>query len=289
MLKLALATCSTQPDLFAGEQLLPDALRALACDVDIRVWDGAAVDWQAYDAVLIRCTWDYYEKFEVFLAWLDFLECHHIKVINDIATLRWNLNKQYLFELTQKGLPLIPTQLLRPDDQRSLSELIDFMAHDEIILKPVQSAGAWRTLRVNRDNAVALAADFELWRKEQNFLLQPFMSEVIDSGEWSLIFFNGEFSHAVIKHAKQGDFRVQSDHGGTVQAIIAPMLMRQQAQAILFSLPKLPCYARVDGILRDKQFLLMELELVEPELFLEIEADAPARLAAAIIRHCAIF
>lgn len=148
------------------------------------------------------------------------------------------------------------------------------MQSAEIVIKPVQSAGAWRTLRIDQAN---------LAQAEQDFLVQPFMPEIVTAGEWSLIFFDGQFSHALVKHAKHGDFRVQSDHGDTVLAADAPAHVCAQVLKKLKFLPRMPYYARADGILRGDEFLLMELELLKPELFLELEAKAAPRFAAAIV------
>ena len=281
--RIALVSSKDYPELFKGEKLLLPALRDLGHEVDVCIWDAPEVVWQSYDAVVIRCPWDYYEKLPQFLAWLDALSVCKVKVINDIETLRWNLNKSYLFELSQAGLPVIPTQLVATSDQRSLQQIFDAMQSEEIVIKPVQSAGAWRTLRLNLDNLADAELSFNDWRHEQDFLVQAFMPEIVAAGEWSLVYFDGEFSHAVMKRAKEGDFRVQSNHGGTVLKADAPDNICAQALKILQFLPCMPCYARVDGVVRDNGFLLMELELLEPELFLEIEVQAAHRFAMAIL------
>ncbi len=281
--RIALVSSQDYPALFKGEKLLLPALRDLGHEVDVCIWDAPDVLWQHYDAVVIRCPWDYYEKLPQFLAWLDQLAACKVKVINDIETLRWNLNKSYLFELSQAGLPVIPTQLVARSDQRTLGQIFEAMQSAEIVIKPVQSAGAWRTLRLNLDNLDDAKLSFDGWRREQDFLVQAFMPEIVAAGEWSLVYFDGEFSHAVMKRAKEGDFRVQSNHGGTVLMADAPENICTQALQILQFLPRMPCYARVDGVVRDGQFLLMELELLEPELFLEIETPAAHRFAKAIL------
>jgi glutathione synthase/RimK-type ligase-like ATP-grasp enzyme len=281
--RIALVSSQDYPELFKGEKLLLPALRELGHEVDVCIWDAPEVVWQSYDAVVIRCPWDYYEKLPQFLAWLDALSVCKVTVINDIETLRWNLNKSYLFELSQAGLPVIPTQLVATSDQRSLQQIFDAMQSEEIVIKPVQSAGAWRTLRLNLDNLADAELSFNEWRREQDFLVQAFMPEIVAAGEWSLVYFDGEFSHAVMKRAKDGDFRVQSNHGGTLLKAEAPENICAQALKILQFLPRMPCYARVDGVVRDGAFLLMELELLEPELFLEIEAQAAHRFAMAIL------
>ena len=111
------------------------------------------------------------------------------------------------------------------------------------------------------------------------------MPEIVAAGEWSLVYFDGKFSHALIKRAKPGDFRVQSGHGGTVLKTVAPENVLTQALKILKFLPRMPCYARVDGIVRNGAFLLMELELLEPQLFLDVEAQAASRFSEAILNH----
>jgi len=285
---IALVTSAELPDLFGGEKLLPPALEKLGMRVSICVWDAADLDWTQFDAIVIRCPWDYHEKLPAFLAWLQHLQQLQLKVVNDVETLRWNLNKNYLFELQRAGLPLIPSICLKPDDRRSFDELLDAMKSDEIVVKPVQSAGAWRTLRVQKTQSRLYENEFEQWRLEQDFLVQPFMPEIVAQGEYSLIFFDGEYSHALIKRAKAGDFRVQSDHGGSVEAIHASSELIAQNANILHALPNMPCYARVDGIIRDGQFLLMELELLEPELFLELAPHAASRLAQAIIKRISV-
>jgi glutathione synthase/RimK-type ligase-like ATP-grasp enzyme len=283
--RIALASSQDLPDLIEGEKLLLPALRESGHQVDVCIWDAPEVVWKNYDGVIIRCPWDYYEKLPQFSAWINALETENVHVINDIETLRWNINKSYLFELSQAGLPVIPTELVNSSDRRSLREIFDTTQSEEIVIKPVQSAGAWRTLRINFANLADTEPSFSAWREEQDFLVQPFMPEIVRAGEWSLVFFDGQFSHALVKRAKDGDFRVQSDHGGTVLKADAPASICKQALRILQFLPRMPTYARVDGIVRGDDFLLMELELLEPRLFLEIETLAAHRFATAILAN----
>ena len=283
--RIALVTSKDFPELTSGENLLPHALCDQGHEVDMCIWDAKDAVWQNYDAVVIRCPWDYHKKISQFLAWLDLLATCQINVINDIETLRWNLNKSYLFELLQAGLPVIPTQLLALSDQRTLHEIFKAMHSKEIVIKPVQSAGAWRTLRINSNNLVDAELNFSTWRREQDFLVQAFMPEVVIDGEWSLIYFDGQLSHALVKRANKGDFRVQSEHGGTASKADAPKKMCTTALEILKFLTRMPCYARVDGVVRNGAFLLMELELVEPQLFLDFEDHAAHRFAQTIISH----
>lgn len=280
--QIAIATCAELPDLFGGEKLLIPELERAGYRVSVEIWDNPEVDWDSFDVVLIRCTWDYHEKLEAFVAWLEHLKQSTCLVLNSLESLMWNLDKRYLFALQSKGINIIPGFCVEIVDQRPLTEIMDALDADEIVVKPVQSAGAWRTLRIHRNHLHEQASLFEQWRHELPFMAQKFMPEIVAEGEWSLVFFNGEYSHALLKRAKPGDFRVQSDHGGRVEAALATQEMREQACRVLEALPMTPCYARVDGVWRDDQFYLMELELLEPELFLEIDAQAPQRFSLAI-------
>ncbi|WMW81418.1 hypothetical protein RF679_03835 [Undibacterium cyanobacteriorum] len=280
--RIAIATCAELPSLFGGEKLLIPELERLGHHVSVEIWDDPEVEWAHFDVVLIRCTWDYHEKLDAFMSWLEHLKQSTCLVLNSLESLMWNLDKRYLFELQSKDVNIIPGFCLEAADQRSLTELMDAINADEVVVKPVQSAGAWRTLRIRKNQLHEQASAFEQWRHEQAFMVQKFMPEIVAEGEWSLVFFNGEYSHSLLKRAKPGDFRVQSDHGGRVEAAFATQEMRQQACRVLEALPTTPCYARVDGVWRDGQFYLMELELLEPELFLEIDAQAPRRFSVAI-------
>ncbi|MBI3713066.1 MAG: hypothetical protein HY253_08920 [Burkholderiales bacterium] len=282
--RIALLTSADHPQLTLGEVLLPPALQALGAQVQICVWDDPTIHWREFDAVVVRCPWDYYKKLPAFLRLLDHLEELAVAVLNDVDTLRWNLNKNYLFELEQKGCAVIPGLRITPDDERSLSQLMQALGCEEAVIKPVQSAGAWRTLRLQADQLEAAEQQFAQWRGEQDFLLQAFMPEIVNEGEWSLVFFNGVYSHGLLKRAKAGDFRVQSDHGGSVQAMDIPVAIREQAAAMLQLLTHMPCYARVDGVIRNGQLILMDLELLEPELFLELDKEAAPRFASAILQ-----
>ena len=283
--RIALLTSADHPQLTLGEVLLPPALQAFGMQVQICVWDDPTIQWKEFDAVVVRCPWDYYKKLPAFLSLLDHLEQLAVPVLNDVETLRWNLNKNYLFELEQQGCAVIPSLRITPEDGRSLSQLMHTLGCDEAVIKPVQSAGAWRTLRLRADQLDEAEQQFTEWRGEQDFLLQAFMPEIVSEGEWSLVFFNGVYSHGLLKRAKAGDFRVQSDHGGSVHAMDIPIAIQEQAAGMLQVLKRMPCYARVDGVIRDGQLILMELELLEPELFLELHKDAPARFASAIVHR----
>jgi glutathione synthase/RimK-type ligase-like ATP-grasp enzyme len=150
----------------------------------------------------------------------------------------------------------------------------------QLVLKPTVSATAWLTWRVSRDARV-LPEGFSDALAQHDFIVQPFVEEIV-AGEWSLVFFGGTFSHAVIKRPREGDFRVQDDFGGRAELVRAPGTLVSTAACVLACAPGSSIYARVDGVETSAGFVLLELELVEPHLFLALAPGAPARFADAL-------
>lgn len=227
---------------------------------------------------MIRSTWYYWAKYKEFLKWIDHLQTLSIPVWNPPSLLRWNSNKQYLQELEKKGIPIVPTHWLKtPDKQFSLP-------WTEAVVKPVISGGAHLTFRVNPSNWPSQETQKNLDEilKFGPIMAQPFLPEILEEGEYSLLFYGGKYSHAVIKKGPQGEFRVQRLFGGTVQAIAAPKEAIAFAEKVL-SLIDLPLlYARVDLIQQKERFLLMELEIIEPNLFFLHDPEAGNRFADAL-------
>ena len=246
---IALVTWRGLPELAADDRLLRDALVRSGADARAVVWDDPDVDWRAFDAIVIRSTWDYHKRVDEFRAWIDSMD--GLPLWNPPAVLRRNLHKSYLLELQAQGVNIVPT-LLVPRGQG-------------FIVKPAVSATAFRTERHETDCDV---------------LVQPFVPEIVDDGELSFVFFAGRFSHAVRKRVASGEFRVQSDFGGTAERFDAPPELIEQAGEITNMLGEQWLYARVDCVVRDGRLMLMELEATEPSLFLD-EAAAE-RFADAI-------
>lgn len=278
---LTLVTCAAHPRGHPEDAPLRAALAERGAEVEVRRWDDPAVAWGETVAVL-RTPWDYVTRLSAFCAWLDRLHEAGGRVHNPLPTLRWNLHKGYLIELAEAGVEVTPTRLLRQGEAVDLDALRAETGWGELVVKPAISAGAHGTYRAHPDDpqvparvAASLAAG--------DTLVQPFLPEVL-GGELSLIFFAGAFSHAVLKVPTPGDYRVQSDFGGAVlplKAVAPPVLAA--AEAALAAAPVAWSYARVDGVLLAGRFVLMELELLEPELFLTQHPDAPARFAQALL------
>lgn len=272
--------CFLSMDDLAGyvsdDELAVPHLAELGIRTDTLSW-RTAVAWSEFDAVIIRTPWDYQKYPQEFLAALEDIESR-TTLHNPLNIVRWNLDKTYLRDLAEKGVRIVPTLWHQRYDAASFEGWLDDLATDEVIIKPTVSATAAYTYRLREFDA-SLIPVFA----EREFLVQPFVSSILDEGEYSLFYFNGEYSHAIVKRPKPADFRVQEEHGGIITEIVADDAMRAAAADVLTHVDEDLLYARVDLVRdTDGRFALMELELIEPSLYLRMNADAPRRFAAAI-------
>ena len=289
-LRIALATYAAVPALQPDDELLATALRQAGADPEPVAWNDPAARWDAYDAVVLRSTWDYFLVPDAFRAWLDAREAQGPTVINPPAAVRWNLDKRYLRALAERGVPTVPTRWLEPGDTTPLDALLDEEGWDEAVVKPAVSAGAHETWRTARARAAEDAPRLAALVERGTVLVQPFVEEIVRDGEWSLLFYGGAYSHAARKRVRPGDFRVQHQFGGTYTAEPAPADSLAAAERMLGESAALSgvdradlAYARVDGCVIGGAFHLMELEIVEPSLFLAQHPQAAERCAAAIL------
>lgn len=289
--RIALATSARYPDLPADERLVIPALAGLGVAAEPVVWDAADVPWGAFDAVVVRSCWDYHLRAAEFLGWVARLERLGVPALNPPPLIRWNADKRYLLALAARGVAVVPTRVLPrgvPDARQALLGALDELDADEAVVKPAVSAsadGAWRT---SRASATADAGRLEALAAGGDVLVQPFVPAVTDAGEWSVLCFGGTPSHAVLKHPAPGDWRVQGELGGTAERKAAPSPVLEQARHVLKAAGAgRTAYARVDGCVIDGRFVLMELELIEPQLYLALDPRAADRLARAIIEALA--
>ena len=283
MKRVALVTCERLPSLYGDEQELPGRFAAVGVAAEPVVWSDAGVDWSRYDAVVIRSTWDYFERIGEFTAWIDRLEQAGVPLQNPARLVRWNLDKRYLRELETRGVRIVPTRFFDAGARVDLAALLRDAGWSEAIVKPAVSGGAWRTHRVPVAGAAAAQRELDEILGRSGALVQPFLDEIARVGEWSFLFFGGAFSHAVIKRPASGDFRVQAQYGGTHDAIDPPPpSLLAEARAVLDALPTPTAYARIDGVARDGRFELMEVEVIEPYLFFPGSPRAVDRYVSAI-------
>ena len=289
MKTILLATSESIPNLTKDDQSLIAPLAKHNIEARPAIWSDANLNWSQADAILIRSCWDYHLRLKEFLAWTSALEQAKVRVLNPAPMLRWNTNKIYLRELEEKGVPIVPT--LWPEPGFELKQELQLRKWKQAVVKPRVSATAYRTLLTSPDNvedAQTLINDLmsgDLMRGP-GAMVQEFLEEVQSQGEWSLIFFSGQFSHAVVKTPKPGDFRSQEEFGGDIKNTPPSVSLIQTASRALAAIHPTPLYARVDGVESRGQFRLMELELIEPALYLNLADGAAERFADAIARSC---
>lgn len=280
------ATSADHPDLTADDRMAADALAARGIRVEPVVWTGPAPA-QSADAVVIRSCWDYHTRMDEFIAWIRRLGDGGTAVINPPALVSWNLHKSYLVALARSGIPVVPTLLTQMGDDRTLREMIDAAEWEQAVVKPAVSLNAYETWRVDARETDLHDDRFARLRSRGDVLVQQFLPHVMTEGEWSLIFFGAHFSHAVRKRPQSGDFRVQVAHGGSAVAEdVSPELIAAAAR-VLRALPVMPVYCRVDGVIVDGVFTVMEVECIDPVLFLAERAGAAEVFADEVVGYLA--
>lgn len=251
------------------DDLLIDYLLTKGLTVEKTVWNHPHVKWESYDLVIIKSPWDYFNLIGDFYDWLTEMEKKKIKFLNPIATVKWNADKHYLKDIENAGLSIAPCVFLEKGELVHLDDYFLKLNSQKLIVKPAVSGGSKNTFKVTPENVEEVNRELHLLLAEESFILQPFLTEIEEHGEWSFIFFGGQFSHALVKKAKAGDFRVQHVFGGTIHPQLPPVALIADAQRYVDQFAKDCLYARVDGVIVNQQFLLMELELIEPFLFLD--------------------
>jgi len=267
---LAFATDRDHPDFAEDDRILVSYLKQRGYTITAAVWNDPEINWEKFDALIFRSVWDYFIHRRQFDQWLEKLALLSLTVFNPLSIVRWNKDKTYFNIFKAKGILIPAYEIIKAKSQQNLSELLHLNGWDKAVIKPTISGGAYNTWVTSKAQASEHQMKFEYLLTEQDFIVQQFAQEIIDDGEWSLIFFNKKFSHAVCKKARVGEFRVQAQYGGQHQAVIPDKTMMDQAEAVLNLIEEPLLYARIDGF-RDKQFQfnLMELELIEPVLFFD--------------------
>lgn len=280
--KLGLVTCEEIPELIPTEQALLPLLEERNIQGIPLIWSDPKVDWATYDALLVRSIWDYHLHFSAFQEWLNHIESLSLKVWNPIPILRENSHKFYLQKLENQGVPIIPSLFLPQGESINLKDIFQKTNWSKLVVKPAVSAGAYLTYVLHPHQLEEGQSKLQKVLKMGDVIVQEFAEEIAQTGELSFMFFEGEYSHSVVKLPQKNDFRVQVEHGGRTLAYQASSSLIGQVQKIINLYPNKSLYARVDGIIREGIFYLMELELIEPELFFDIHPSALARFAQAI-------
>ncbi len=281
---VALVTCEDWPHLYEDDLLLVKALNAIGIESRPAVWSDPGINWLAFDALVMRTPWDYFVRLAEFRAWLDARIASGVRMINSAAILEWNFDKRYLQELEARGVAVIPSIVVRRGESPDVAALARGRGWDDIVIKPTISGGGYRTHRLRVGDLPAHSTEIAEILSDRDLMIQPFLPE-IHNGELSLLFFDGVFSHAVLKRPRQGEYRVQFQYGGTNEGAEVRPEWIDGAHVCIDAAPALPAYARVDGVIKDGRFFLMELEIFEPLMFLARHPEAPERFARAIQRR----
>lgn len=279
--KTALLSTDNLQNFFTYDKLLIEPMKKIGWIAEEISWRNENVNWNDYDAVIVRSTWDYQNDSEKFIGVLEKINnVSHLE--NDLDLMKWNMNKNYLFDLEQKGIKIVDTIWEKNFNTNLAHEYFEKLDTDEIIIKPNISANADNTFRLTREKLNKNLEQLEKIFAVREFMVQPFLKNIIDEGEYSLFFFNGRFSHSVLKKPKENDFRVQEEHGGNIQPFKVASELILIAENIIKKLSTIPLYGRVDLVRNNQnQFALIELELIEPSLYLNKDDQSSLRFVKA--------
>ena len=275
---MAFATNTDFPQCGPDDRTAIAALEHLGVDVTPAVWDNRSIDWSSYRAVVVRSTWGYDRRGDEFLEWVERVG-RASRLWNPPELLRWNSHKGYLLDLARQGAAIVPTELLRRGSSRTLGSVLEDHGWSAAVLKPAVGANASLLRVVREGERGAGEAHLRELLAQGDALVQPLLPRVESAGERSLVFLDGQFSHAAeYPHVLAGGSRE-----GTPLAVDAGT--RAAAERMLAGLPVRPLYARADFLPGEPGgWWLSELELIEPYLFLRTDPGAPDRFARAIVR-----
>jgi hypothetical protein len=269
-------------------ELSIEPMQSLGWSVDMVPWKSEGISWDEYDAVYINTPWDYPDDAGAFIALLEAIDQSSAVLVNDISLVRWTMSKTYLRDLEHRGAAIVPSLWHQTFDRAMLPGLFDAHEADRIIVKPVVSTNAHNTYLLERNVPPDVVKELEEVFSARPFMAQPFMENVQSEGEFSLFFFTNEFSHAILKTPCDTDFRVQEEHGARIEAVSPETELLDTARNLLDLVDPTPVYGRSDFVRSpDGHFLLMEIELIEPSLYLRMDAAAPMRFARAFDAYVA--
>lgn len=282
-MKIGILTCARLPELLESDQKLIPLFTKENIVAKAVIWGDESIDWTEFDCLIFRNTWDYYQKEIAFNHWLNKIQSLGIKTLNPISVIQKNKHKFYLKELEKEGISILPTIFLEKNTTQNLHELIP-ENWEKIVIKPAFSAGSYLTKLIERSELESIQKEFKEHFETKDFLLQEFRPEIKKLGETSLIFFNGKFSHAVNKKPVEDDFRVQIQYGGKYTLIEPNDDLLQQAELVVSKIPEKLLYARVDGIVIENKLHLMEIELIEPDLYFDLVDGARERFVECFLK-----
>jgi len=280
MKRVGFITNSQFPHLTDSDSLTITPLKNRGIEVEPIIWSSPPPTLNQFDAIIMRSAWDYHLHINKFITFLNILKQSRIKTFNGIDTMLWNMDKSYLLELNKKNIPIVPTIKVGSIGTLPWEKL---RVWEYIVIKPCHGGSAYHIDKLNTKDDNKITNTITKLLKSGNVLIQPFMKE-IHEGEISFIFFNKQFSHAMLKKPIQSDFRTQPEFGGTETRIYPSEDILKAATNILQKIKRPLLYTRLDAISVNGSLQLMELELIEPHLFLEDAPEKAVMFADAITR-----
>ncbi len=272
-------------NILEEDRLVREALEQRGLQVARTHWDNPHYNWKSTRFALFRTTWDYFHRYNEFTQWLKQVH-RQTHLINPFELIAWNMDKHYLRDLHNRGIAIPPTVFIEAGLQQPLTTWVQQTGWQECILKPAVSGTARHTYRFRSVEASAYQPVYIKLIHRESMLLQEFQQAVLQRGEVALMVFNGRFSHAVLKRARPGDFRVQDDFGGTVHPYTPTADEVAFAEQVVGVCQPLPVYARVDVIWNNHgQPCVSELELIEPELWFRFHPPAAQQFAESIVKY----
>ncbi len=273
-------------DFEVYDDLLVQPLLALGWQIHMVSWRDKTVNWNDYAAVIIRSPWDYQDDATAFLHVLNQIEQSNAHLENSLKTVQWNIDKKYLRELESNKVNIVKTLWRKNLSEQQVAGYFTELDVEQLVIKPRISANADNTFWLTKQNFRTFIPQLEEAFSADEFLVQPFMESVINEGEYSLFYFNGQYSHAILKTPKDSDFRVQEEHGGRLTSVNPEKTLIAHAEIVLGAIQKqigMPLYARVDFVRSGTGFALMEAELIEPSLYFNMDEQSATRFAQAFV------
>ena len=281
MRNCAFLTMDSLDGYVSDDHLLHEPLEALGWKVSYVSWRKRGVDWNAFDAVIIRTPWDYHNDPQEFLRVLAKIDASSARLENSLELVRWNIEKTYLLDLATRGIEIVPTKFMQGFDVRQMMDFGREFRSEELVVKPVVSASAENTFRLGPGSRGQLLDEASAALKGRHVMVQPFMKGIVEEGEYSVFFFGDVYSHTILKTPKEKDFRVQEEHGGIITAVTPSAELVASADHVLSAITSRPLYSRIDVVRTlDGHFAVMELELIEPALYFRMDPESPARFAS---------
>lgn len=269
------------PDaLFADDRQLLEAFAARGVDAEPVSWSRRDVDWQAFDAAVLRSTWDYVDRLSEFLAVTAAIAASGCRLLNPVEAVRWNADKHYLDDLDRLGVPVVPLLRGTSAEATRLAAEAAFAGWDELVVKPAVGVGG---SGVTRADVAGLAGVLGALGPGTELMVQPFAEAVAEEGELSFVFIGGEPSHVLRKRPAPGDFRAHGIYGGTVERVQPAAADLAEVSAMAGLLPFDLLYARFDVVRFGGRLAILELELIEPMLYLDRAPGSAGRLADATL------